>query len=173
MRSTKFITIAVLVFAFAAAVSAQKKPVFTSAYTSLGTGCKDLKGGEGQDDAKLCPGVGGYQVRVYSSAEALFINAEKKGTDESSPIVNVGLDFNESKVKLEWRLANGKPFAVIIRVPTYDGREDDEPGMGKKIGEELFVSGIGNWEYISESVSTKTPNANVKARSVADRAYQP
>lgn len=173
MKTTRSIALVLSILAFAAAVSAQKKPKFTSTYSSLGAGCKVLKGGEGQDDAKICQGPGGYQVRVYSSADATFINAEKKGTDESSPIVNVGLDFNESKVKLEWRLANGKPFAVIIRVPTYDGRTDEKPGMGKVIGEELFVSGIGEWEFISETIDAKKPNANAKARAAADKAYMP
>lgn len=169
MRNTKLITIAVLIFAFAAAVSAQKKPVFTSAYTSLGTGCKVLKGGDGQDDAKLCPGVGGYQIRIYSSATMTHLNAEKKGSDESTPLVNVGLDWNESKVKLEWRLANGKPFAVIIRVPKYADRDGES--VGKKFGEELFISGLADHEFLSESVDVKTRNANVKARAVADKAY--
>ncbi len=173
MRPTRLIAITLLTFALALAASAQRKPKFTSTYTSLGVGCKVLKGGDGQDDAKLCKGPGGYQVRVYASAEATFINAEKKGTDESSPIVNVGLDFNESKVKLEWRLANGKPFAVIIRVPIYDGRTDDKPGMGKVIGEELSVSGIGQYEFISESIDVKTRNANIKARAAADKGYMP
>ncbi|MEQ1644947.1 MAG: hypothetical protein ABL959_15970 [Pyrinomonadaceae bacterium] len=173
MKTTSIIAIAISIFALATAVSAQKKPKFTSIYTSMGAGCKVLKGGEGQDDAKVCQGPGGYQVRIYSAAEATFINAEKKGTDESTPIVNVGLDFNETKVKLEWRLANGKPFAVIIRIPKYDGRTDDKPGMGKVIGEELFVSGIGEWEFISESFDAKKPNANAKARAAADRGYLP
>lgn len=173
MKTTKLIAIVVLIFTFAAAAIAQKKPVFTSTYTSMGTGCKILRGGDGQDDAKLCQGPGGYQVRIYSSASMAHINAEKKGTDESYPIVNVGLDFNESKAKLEWRLANGKPFAVIIRVPKYDGRTDEEPGVGKVIGEELFVSGIGDYEFISESIDAKKPNANAKARVAADRGYKP
>lgn len=172
MKTTRFIVIAISIFVLAAAVSAQKKPKFTSVYTSMGAGCKVLRGGEGQDDAKVCQGPGGYQVRIYSAAEATFINAEKKGTDESYPIVNVGLDFNESKVKLEWRLANDKPFAVIIRVPKYDGRTDDKPGMGKVIGEELFVSGIGDKEFIAESFDAKKPDANAKARAAADKGYK-
>lgn len=169
MRNTKLITIALLIFAFAAAVSAQKKPVFTSAYTSLGKGCKVLKGGEGQDDAKLCPGVGGYQVRVYSSATMTHLTAEKKGSDESTPLVNAGLDWNESKVRLEWRLANGRPFAVIIRIPKYENRDGE--GVGKRVGEDLFVSGIGKWEFINEAIDAKTPNANAKARAAADKGY--
>lgn len=173
MKTTRSIAIIAFIVALAAAVAAQKKPTFTSVYTSLGSGCKILRGGDGQDDAKLCPGPGGYQVRIYSSATMTHINAEKKGIDESYPIVNVGLDFNESKVKLEWRLANGKPFAVIIRVPKYDGRTDDEPGVGKVIGEELFVSGIGDYEFISVSIDAKKPNANARARAAADKGYMP
>lgn len=173
MKTTKSIVIVLSILAFAVAVSAQKKPVFTSTYTNLGSGCKVLKGGDGQDDASLCKGPAGYQVRIYASAMMTHINAEKKGTDESYPIVNVGLEFNESKVKLEWRHANGKPFAVIIRVPKYDGRTDEQPGQGKIIGEELIVSGIGDYEFINAAIDVKTPNANAKARAAADKGYKP
>lgn len=171
MRSIKIIAIAVLIFAFATAVSAQKKTVFTSTYSSMGAGCKVLKGGEGQDDAKLCPGPAGYQIRIYSSVAETYIAAEKKGTDESTPVAVVGLDYNESKVKLEWRHANGKPFAIIIRMPKYELRTDGEPGPGKKVGEILLVSGIGDFEFITEEIDAKKPGANIKARAAADRAY--
>lgn len=170
MRSTKMITIAVLVLAFAVTVSAQKKPVFSSSYTNLST-CKELGGQEGTDPAYVCRGPGGYRLRIYSSATMTHITAEKG--DESTPVANVGFDWAQNKARAEWRLANGKPFAVILRIPKYDGRTDDEPGVGKKIGEELFVSGIGDWEFINGSVDAKTPNANVKARQIADKGYQP
>lgn len=171
MRIRSILLSAVAIGVFSLGLSAQKKTTFTSTYTNLGTGCKTLKGGDGQDDASLCNGPGGYQVRIYSSAMMVHINAEKKGTDETYPIVNVGLEFNQREVRLEWRHANGKPFAVIIRVPKYDGRTDEQFGQGKIIGEELIVSGIGDYEFINASIDVKTPKANAKARAAADKGY--
>jgi hypothetical protein len=71
---------------------------------------------------------------------------------------------------VEWRLADGKPFAVIMRVYEYAG--DDMCSNGGKIkGESLMVQGLKGFEHIEESVDAKTPNANVKAREIADQGY--
>src|SRR6266404_6494815 len=150
-----------------------KKPqtVFDSAYTNLGKGCKTLKGHGGTDDASLCEGVGGYRVRIYSSAAATHIVAERKGSDDSFPIATVGLDFNETKGKIEWRTAGGKPFAVIMRIPKYGPTSDDSPYIGKLIGEELVVVGLKNFERLGSSVDAKKAGANLEARAIADKAY--
>ncbi len=148
-----------------------KKVSFTSVYTSLGKGCKVLKGGEGTDDGSLCTGPGGYRVRVYGSAAALMINAEIKGTDEYFPLATLSIGFNERNTKLEWRLANGKPFAVIIRVPTYGDPTEDDPYFGKVIGQHLAVKGLKGFESLDGSVDAKKAGANVKARAIADKAF--
>ena len=145
---------------------------FTSVYTSLSKGCKVLKGGDGQDDAALCKGAGNYQVRVYYSAASSHFNAEVKGTDDSVMLATLSVGFDESKTTLEWRLANGKPFAVIMRVPVYADPVGDEQYYGKVIGQELVVVGLVGFEQtVSGEVDAKTPNANVKAREIADKAY--
>lgn len=172
MKTFKLIAIAALTVTFAGAVAAQKKTTFTSRYTSMGATCKVQKGGDGQDDTKVCPGTAGYQIRISTSAAEMNILADKLGTDESYSVAVVGLEFNESKARLEWRLANGKPFAIIIRIPKYNGREDDVPGPGKIIGQELLVSGIGDYDYIYATVNARSANPNVKARAAADKAYK-
>lgn len=174
MRTKMILASAALLALCAAAAFSQKKTtVFSSSYSSLNyKSCKVLRGGDGQDDAKLCPGPGGYQVRVYSSATTSHVNAELKGTDESFPIATLDLAFNDNNSKLEWRLANGKPFAVIMRVPTYAERTDGEAGLGKVTGQELVVIGLRSQESLSTSIDAKTPNANVKARALADAGYK-
>lgn len=149
---------------------AQTPTRFASVYTSLGKGCKTLRGENGTDDASICRGVGGYQVRVYGSAAATHINAEKKGSDESINLATLSIEFNESKTNLEWRLANGKPFAVIIRVPKYGDATDENPYFGRVIGQELIIRGLKGYD-IELSVDAKTTNANLKARELADKAY--
>ena len=143
---------------------------FSSVYMSLGTGCKVLRGKNGTDDAKLCAGPGGYQVRVFSTATTTEIVAERKGGDDTYHVATVSLAFNESKSKLEWRLADGRPFAAILRVPTY-ADNNGEGGVGKVTGEQLVVVGLRGHEDLSTSVDAKSPDANTKAREAADKGY--
>jgi hypothetical protein len=153
------------------AQAAKPRPVkFTSVYTSFATGCKVFRASNGGDDAYLCRGVGGYSVRVYSSAASTHINAELKGSEETFTIATVSVGFDESKTRLEWRLANGKPFAVIMRVPRYGPVTDDHPYLGEVVGQELVISGLKGFE-IDSSVNANSPGANAKAREIADKAY--
>lgn len=157
-------------------VLAQKAPAatsFTSVYTSLSKLCKTLKGGDGQDDAYICRGAGNYQVRVYYSAAATQINAEIKGKDDSVSLGMLNMDFDLNKSTLEWRMANGKPFAIIMRQPVYAEAVADGEYFGKVIGQKLMVIGLVGYEdSIKGEVDAKTPGANVKARELADDAYK-
>jgi hypothetical protein len=159
-----------------AGVAAAQKTVptkFTSVYTSLSKGCKTLRGRDGQDDAFVCRGAGNYQVRVYYSAASSHILAELKGTDDSVMLATLSVGFDESKTTLEWRLANGKPFAVIMRQPIYSENVAEGEYFGKVIGQQLVINGlVGFEEKITGEVDAKTPNANVKARELADNAYK-
>lgn len=155
-------------------VAAQKTAAtkFTSVYTSLSKGCKTLKGGDGQDDAYICRGAGNYQVRVYYSAASSHINAEIKGKDDSVSLATLSVGFDESKTTLEWRLANGKPFAVIMRQPLYSENVAEGEYFGKVMGQKLVITGlVGFGDAITGEVDAKTPNANAQAREIADKAY--
>jgi hypothetical protein len=149
----------------------QGKTRFSSAYTSLGKACKVLKGSNGGDDAYLCNGVGAYRVRVYSSAAATHIVAEIKGTDEILQVATVSAGFDESRSRIEWRLANGRPFAVIMRIPRYGPPTDDHPSFGEAVGQELAIKGLKGFASLNASVGARTPGANAKARARADKAY--
>lgn len=171
MNIKAFLYLAALLLVFTSASFAQNKPTrFTSAYTDLGKPCKTLRGTNGTDDASLCRGIGGYRVRIYSSAATLQINAERTEKDDSFPLATLNIDFDARKTRIEWRLANGNPFAAIMRVPVYGKPDDDNPYFGKVIGEELIIRGLKGFD-IDSSVDAKTPNANVKAREIADKAY--
>ena len=157
----------------AACVSAQakRKTVFTSTYTSLGRGCREIPGENGTDGASICRGPGGYQVRIYYSAAATHINAEIKGKDDSFPLATLALDFDQRKAQVEWRLANGKPFAAVLRVPTYGDPSGDDQYFGKINGQELRIRGLKGHEKIDLAVDGKTAKANERARELADAAY--
>jgi hypothetical protein len=150
---------------------AVRKTVFTSLYTSLGRGCQEFDGENGSDGFSICRGPGRYQVRVYYSAAATHINAEIRGKDDNFPLAMLSLDFDQRKARVEWRLANGKPFAAILRVPTYGEPTGDDQYFGKVIGEALTVRGLKGFSNIDASINAKRPRANAEARAVADNAY--
>ena len=155
----------------------QKTPraaTFSSRYTNLDRDCKTIKGEpEGTDNAFDCKGVGGYRIAVGYAATATLIGVFTRDDERIGDIPMQSLDYDQSKIKVEWRLANGKPFAVIIRVYQYSDQETDRFGyFGKKIGEELKVVGLKGFDDLSFTVDAKTPNANQKARDLADEAYK-
>lgn len=167
------ISAAILLLAAATAFSQpnRSRTRFTSVYTDLGAGCKTLGGPDGGGESSVCKGVGGYEIGIYASAAALHINAELKGNNEPIILAIVDIGFNESKTRIEWRLANGKPFAVILRIPQYADPTDESPYFGKMVGEKLVIRGLKGYGNIALSVDTTTPNANAKAREMADAAY--
>ncbi|MBP7415802.1 MAG: hypothetical protein WBC19_12830 [Pyrinomonadaceae bacterium] len=172
MKIKIFILAAIAISCFALSISAQGKPApkFTSVYTSLKTTCRDFDGSNGSDGYSICKGPGGYQVRIYYSAASTHINAERKGKDDNFPLATASVGFDWGKTKLEWRLANGKPFAVIIRIPKYAEPADGEY-YGKVNGQELVVAGLLGYEDLRTKVDAKTAGANALAREAADSAY--
>lgn len=152
--------------------NAKSATKFSSVYTDLDKDCKTIKGGEGTDDASDCKGVGGYRIQIWASATVEYIAAELPDKSDRIVLATQGFDFNQKKVKVEWRTANGKPFAVIMRVSKYGDADDENPYIGKKIGEELIVMGLKGFENIDFKVDSKTPDANVKAREMADSNYK-
>ena len=161
-------------FAPATLAAEAEPPVrFSSAYSSLtkcGSGMtkKEEREAEkqGSDIPTRCKGLGGYDVYIYYSACASIFTLDKG--DEN---ISLGMQAVGWKQKtVEWRLANGKPFAVIMRVYDYAGTDLCQSD-GKITGSSLIVKGLKGYE-IDETVDAKsTPNPNAKARELADAAY--
>jgi len=163
------------------AAAVQSKPVFSSRYTSLtGRGCgsgmtkqqeRDAEK-QGSDIPTRCKGYGGYDIFIFYSACTSEIQAQKGA--ETFQLASQAVNWNQKNV--EWRMAqastNAKlvPFAVIIRVYKYAG-DDLCATNGKVTGEFLVVKGLEGFEHIDEKIDVKTPNANLKARQIADNKY--
>ena len=153
--------------------AASAEPAFTSQYTTLlkcGSGMtkKEEREAEnnGSDIPSKCKGLAGYSVDIsYSACSSNF--SLRRG-DENISLGMQAIDWKQKTV--EWRLADGKPFAVIMRVYEYAGN-DQCSTAGKIKSESLMVQGLKGYEHIEESVDARTPNANVKAREVADKGY--
>jgi hypothetical protein len=141
-----------------------------SALTKCGSGMTKQEEREaekhGSDIPTKCKGYGGYYVDIsYSACSSSF--SLVKGEEN----ISLGMQAGNWKQKtVEWRLADGKPFAIIMRVYDYAGDEQCATG-GKITGESLIVRGLKGFE-IDETVDVKsTPNPNLKARELADKGY--
>src|SRR6185436_15661898 len=168
-----------LLFVFDADPTGAQAARFSSLYTNLKTQCAStvkLKKGEepqGDDIPLKCRGYGGYEVRIdYSAASShLRLQPLRANSDDSINLATqpVGYDQNH---KIEWRLANGKPFAVIYRI---DKSKSDQPeemwSPENKSGEALVIKGLKGFKQIDFEIDAKSPDANLKAREMADQAY--
>ncbi len=161
-------------------------PRFSSVYTDLNKDCKyafnrqeaEEAEARGQDIPLRCKGFGGYYIYIYFSAESSIIKVNNNRDDSSIHLASQNLDYDREKDrKIEWRLANGKPFAVIFRISNYNPPADVPIGETHfdakyKIGESLLVKGLkGFQQKVDFETDAKTPNANAKAQKMADNAY--
>lgn len=144
---------------------------FSSQYSNLDKDCKTIKGSGGTDDASDCKGVGGYRINVSAAAAALSIAVITPDKNSTIPLAMQDFEFDQTKSTIEWRMANGKPYAVIMRVSVYGKPTESYAYFGKKIGEELIVVGLKGYEKIDFKVDAKTPDANARARGLSDDAY--
>jgi hypothetical protein len=156
-------------------VTAQAATKFSSEYTTLtkcGSGMtkKEEKEAEknGSDIPTRCNGPGSYDIYIYYSACASHFTAVKG--EESISLAMQAVNWKQKTV--EWRMANGKPFAVIMRDYEYKGN-DLCTTDGTITGESLIVKGLKGYDHIDETVNVKTtPDPNVKARELADKGYR-
>lgn len=172
-----FLMACVAVGIFSLSATAAQTPRFTSLYTNLKTDCRPVanrrQAPEGEDIPLRCRGYGGYEVRIDFSAASSNLRVQPLGnkTDEAIDLAMQPLSYDRKR-RIEWRLANGKPFAVIFRV---DKSKSDQPEEmwrpENKAGESLMVKGLKGFEHINFEVDANTANANLKARDMADRAY--
>ena len=181
-KSSRRLGLAVLcgAFVFSQSVSIQgQAPKFSSLYTNLKTECRaavKVKKGEdqqGQDMPLKCKGYGGYEVRIDYSAASSSLRVQPLG-DKTEQSISLGmqpLDYDQTR-KIEWRLASGQPFAVIYRIVKSKTEQPEEMWRPEnRAGEFLVIKGLKGHEQIDLELDAKTPNANVKAREMADGAY--
>lgn len=142
---------------------------FSSVYTNLDKDCTSEGGEEGGHVSTTCKGVGGYQIHYFDSAAALHFAVETLGGEDRINLTTQPLSYETQTRKIEWRMANGRPFALIMRVNTFEVGDDAIPG--KITGEYLIVKGLGKFSKIDFEVSAKTKNANKEARKLADNGY--
>jgi hypothetical protein len=152
---------------------------FSSLYSNLKTDCQAavrLKKGEamdGQDMPLKCKGYGGYEIRIDYSAAASNLRVQPVG-DNAAQAIQMGmqpLDYDQTR-KVEWRLVNGKPFAIIYRIVKSKTEQPEEMWRPEnRAGEFLIIKGLPGFEQIDLELDARIPNANQKAREMADSSY--
>jgi hypothetical protein len=154
------------------------QPQFSSAFTDLSKECRNAfkSVGEGQDMPLKCKGYGPYYVYIFYSAFASHLSIKTTGSDDFIYLAPEKLNYSDQKdSRIEWRLADGQPFAVILKVSHYDDKAQEmgaNPYQDKyKIGEVLLIIGLKGHRDIDFQVDANTPDAPAKARGLADHAY--
>jgi hypothetical protein len=138
---------------------AEYAPKFSSVYTDTTKQC------EGAEPTFNCKGYGDY--RIVMGIGGVFANASVESTKSDYSLQIADRQSVGWNPKIEWRMADGKPFAVILRVDI----NDENAEIPKKNGESLIIKGLQGYENIDASVDAKTPQANEKARKIADGGY--
>jgi hypothetical protein len=163
-------------------VTAQMKSAakanFTSIYTDVKRDCKTLpvpKGAQtGSDPETVCKDVGGYRIAIGYSAWGASLAAESlKNRNHTTVLGSDYGGYGAKGEKIEWRMANGKPFAVIIRIGKYKQTNDGGNPFANenRTSSSLIIKGLKGWEHIDFVVDGATADANIKARQMADQNY--
>jgi hypothetical protein len=152
-------SLAILLVLFAASAPA-KTPRVTSAYTQLDLDrCVRLdKGEEPQSATWRCRGYKRVPLFVQNGDDRYDVDA---GVEDADELWADAFDYPASTV--EWRLANGKPFAIIYRLLI--------SGTGVLQASELMVESVGTAGKPGCRIARirgATPNANTVARTRAD-----
>jgi len=141
-----------------------------SVYTSLGEKqCRTIKSAKSENDdfEARCPGPGGYKL-ILSEGDLRqnLVVVTPKGKEHSLELWSVvSSGFSTVGPRVEWRLANAKPVALILR---YNTSEDAE--APNKNTSYLAVAKITATEICVTDKILPGPKANEDARRAADAA---
>ena len=159
-------TILILVISLAASVCvmAQNKSVYTSTSDKI---CKMVEpaSNEGGDYIGICPGVGGYKLKLIEGdlRQTLFVITPQK---KELPLNFTGFytGFSAIGPQVEWRLRKGIPVSLITRYNVANAE------ISSKRLSYLMVSKIGNQASCVTDIVMPSKTQNEEARVLADSA---
>lgn len=133
---------------------------YSSAYTALDLEACRVTGesSEGASVDYACPGRGGIPLFVHLGDGRLDIDAGVDGEE----FTTIGA-FNELGERLEWRMKDGNPFAVIFRY-----RDVTPQSAGRTVIGVEKIGRPGAPGCRVAQIAGETPNANRVAREIAD-----
>lgn len=155
-------------------VSVASAQTISSLYTSTAPkDCRVRSAGNGVDDStiRVCPGEAGLIVVVSEDdlRETVSVGRSRVLADKEPAAQSWFGPFNSSNTTVEWRLANGKPFAIIQRWLIADNAEVDKDGRptdkGLLVVTRLSPGAVCHVAYVDVRAN---PNPNDLARQAAD-----
>jgi hypothetical protein len=147
---------------------------FGSSYTSTAPkDCRVRSAGNGVDDStiRVCPGKAGLVVVVSEDdlRETVSVGRNRAAADKEPAAQARFGPFNSTTTTVEWRAANGKPFAIIQRWHIADNSDADKDGrpIAKPM---LVVTRLppGPVCHVAYVDALANPNPNELARKAAD-----
>jgi hypothetical protein len=145
-----------------------------SVYTSTAPkDCKVKSAENGVDDStiRVCPGKAGLVVLVSEDdlRETVSVGRDRKAAEEEPAAKTWFGPFNWTAETVEWRLAGGRPFAIIQRWHIDDFSDEDKNGRPKAkpmlAVTRLPPGAVCHVAYVDVAAN---PNANELARKAAD-----
>jgi hypothetical protein len=156
------------------AVSTWAAPVHTSVYTDMDKDCEDAVDEssvpQGSDIPQTCKGPVGWSLHesysVFDTYRSLFqgeteIAVLRPGPDVACARVGYGAR------KVEWRLRDGRPIALIYRVSCHDA-SDGSGTFSPVRGEYLVMQPLRKGAPPVSLATRRTKNPNEEARRRAD-----
>ena len=145
-----------------------------SSYTSTAPkDCRVKSAGNGVDDStiRVCPGKNGLVVLIAEDdlRETVSVGRNRLGASREPAAQTWFEPFNSTTNTVEWRAANGRPFAIIQRWHIADHSErtkDDRPTTKHMLAVTRLAPGaVCHVAYVDVQAN---PNANEFARKAAD-----
>lgn len=145
---------------------------FSSQYSDF-KNCKnyDLENKD-TDGYTICDAIDDYEFYIYYDVySSNYILRTKDNSYRKNISINCG-DSREYGSLAEWRMANKKAFALIIRYKCFEMDYKDGSGyIANKIDEYVIVQGLKGYDFY-KVINIKEGNANKKARDYADKMYK-
>jgi len=149
---------------FCCGISPALAEEFSSAYTPFDLAkCSQIQPPDAYvfEGSWACPGYQGFDI-YQSGADARSYAAFGKNAAQHCAAKKTFNPFNTALSPIEWRLADGKPFAAIERWSIADDQ-------GGQAGTWLVVSALRDGQSCHvHYVAGSYPNANEQARRAAD-----
>ena len=122
-----------LVAVTAAMILQSNAETIGSSYTSTAPkDCRVKSAGNGVDDStiRVCPGKDGLIVLISEDdlREAVSVGRNRLGASREPAAQSWFGPFNSTTNTVEWRSANGRPFAIIQRWHIADNADQDKSG---------------------------------------------
>jgi hypothetical protein len=141
-----------------------------SVYTSLAEAdCRLVEQNEETGDTtSRCPGTAGYALLLHDWDARMTIDVVAPGgrTHRLRYSGVVTSAFSSLGPRAEWRMRDGKPIALIVRVNAFEN-----PDVPNRATSYLAVAKITPREVcVTDRIPPTTPNANEAAQQAADRS---